>query len=123
VDISTGTNDVWNILQLDLDSSRFYDNFKEDDLDVKLEVTSLATGTVVVDDVVLAPMVNLDGTWWAVVGGATPWLKGDTRIFSADARGATAIINYWLWRAYGDLVVPMLGWFPTSGTPSIADPS
>lgn len=123
VDISTGTNDVWNILQLDLDSSRFYDNFKEDDLDVKLEVTSLATGTVVVDDVVLAPMVNLDGTWWAVVGGATPWLKGDTRVFSGDARGATAIINYWLWRAYGDLVVPMLGWFPTSGSPSIADPS
>lgn len=123
VAIGTGTNDQWNVLQLDLDSSRFYDNFKEDDLDVKIDVASLATGTVVIDDVVLAPMVNLDGTWWAVTGGATPWLKGDTRIFSGDARGATAIINYWLWRAYGDLVVPMLGWFPTSGSPSIADPS
>lgn len=126
VTIGSGTNDAWNVLQLDLDSSRFYDNFKEDDLDVKIVVDTLATGTVVIDDVVLAPMVNLDGTWWAVTGGATPWLKGDTRIFSGDARGATAILNYWLWRAYGDLVVPMLGWFPSTTTASsivIPDPT
>lgn len=126
VTIGSGTNDVWNVLQLDLDSSRFYDNFKEDDLDVKIVVDTLATGTVVIDDVVLAPMVNLDGTWWAVTGGATPWLKNDTRVFSGDARGATAILNYWLWRAYGDLVVPMLGWFPSTATPSsivIPDPA
>lgn len=126
VAIGTGTNDQWNVLQLDLDSSRFYDNFKENDLDVKIEVASLATGTVVVDDVVLAPMVNLDGTWWAVTGGATPWIKGDTRVFSGDSEGTATILNYWLWRAYGDLVVDIRGWFPSTTTASsivIADPS
>lgn len=126
VDISTGVNDAWNVLQLDLDSSRYYQNFKENDLDVKVVVDTLATGTVVIDDVVLAPMVNLDGTWWAVTGGATPWLRGDTLAFTGDSAGATAILQYWLWRAYGDLVVGMFGWFPSTTTPSsivIADPS
>jgi hypothetical protein len=126
VAIGTGTNGVWNVLQLDLDASRYYQLFKEADLDVKVQVASLATGTVVIDDVVLAPMTNLDGTWWAVAGGATPWLRGDTRIYSGDASGATAIFQYWLWRAYGDLVQGMFGWFPSTTTASsivIADPT
>lgn len=126
VNISTGTNGVWNVLELDLDSSRFYDNFKEDALDVKIVVATLATGTVVIDDVILAPMTNLDGTWWAVTGGATPWLKGDLRVYSGDSQGTAAINQYWLWRAYGDLVVPMRGWFPATTTASsivIADPT
>lgn len=126
VALNTGTNGVWNVLQLDLDNSRFYDNFKENDLDVKIVVDTLAVGTVVVDDVVLAPMTNLDGTWWAVTGGATPWIKGDTRVFSGDTQGTATVINYWLWRAYGDQVQALRGWFPSTTTPSsivIADPS
>jgi hypothetical protein len=126
VDISTGTNDQWNVLEIDLDSSRYYQNFKEGDLDLKVQVASLATGTVVIDDFVLAPMVNLDGTWWALTGGATPWLRGDLRIFSGDSQGASTILNYWLWRAYGDLVGPMRGWFPSTTTASsivIAEPT
>ena len=126
VDISTGVNDAWNVLQLDLDSSRYYDNFKEGDLDVKIVVATLATGTVVIDDVVLAPMTNLDGTWWALTGGATPWLKGDTLTFSGDAQGATTVLNYWLWRAYGNDVAGMRGWFPSTATASsivIAEPA
>lgn len=126
VAIGTGSNDAWNVLELDLDNSRFYDNFKENDLDVKIQVASLATGTVVVDDVVLAPMVNLDGTWWAVTGGATPWIRGDVRAFTGDAQGAATKLNYWLWRAYGDLVVDIRGWFPSTATASaivIAEPS
>jgi hypothetical protein len=89
-------------------------------------MASLATGTIVVDDLVLAPMTNPDGTWWAIVGGATPWLKGDMLTFSGDTQGTATILNYWLWRAYGDLVVDILGWFPSTTTASsivIADPS
>jgi hypothetical protein len=126
VAIGTGVNDAWNVLQLDLDSSRFYDNFKEDLLDIKIVVDTLAVGTVVIDDVVLAPMSNLDGTWWAGTGGATPWLKGDLRIFSGDTQGAATKLNYWLWRAYGDLVTDIRGWFPSTTTPSsivITEPS
>jgi len=126
VTIGSGVNNAWNVLELDLDSSRYYDNFKGNDLSVSITVGSLAVGTVVVDDVVLAPMTNLDGTWWALTGGATPWVKGDLRIFSGDAQGASTYLNYWLWRAYGDIVTDIRGWFPSTATASsivIAEPT
>lgn len=129
VDISTGTNDTFAPLVLTIGTKNWYDTFKEGDLDIKIVVDTLATGTVVVDDVVLAPMTNLDGTWWAVVGGATPWIRGDTLSFTGDADGGTrAKLSYWLWRAYGNdtaLLTEMRGWFPTDngGSETIADPS
>lgn len=128
VDVSTGTNDVWNVLPLTVGTKNWFDNFKEGDLDIKIDMGSLAVGTVAVDDVVLAPFTMLDGTWWAVVGGATAWVRGDTLSFTGDADGTRALFSYWLWRAYGDdfpLLSEMRGWFPTDsgGTEVIADPS
>lgn len=130
VDISTGTNDVWNILAIDLDDDAYFQSFNENALDVKIQMASLATGTLVVDDLVLAPMTNIDGTWWCVVGGATPWKRGDTLAYTSDAFGATrATLSYWLWRAYVDgdpgMVERMGGWFPVTagGTETEADPS
>ena len=81
---------------------------------------------VVVDDVVLAPMVPLDGTWYALVGGATAFVRGDTFTFT-DADAVTrAKLSYWLWRAWEDdpeTLLEMRGWFPTTaGTETIADP-
>lgn len=130
VDVSTGVNDAWNILAIDLDEDAYLKAFNENALDVKVQMASLATGTVVVDDLVLAPFTNLDGTWWCVVGGATPWKRGDTLSFTSDAFGGTrAILSYWLWRAYVDgdpaMVERIGGWFPTAtaGGETIADPS
>lgn len=127
VTIGSGTNDVWNILRIDLDSSLYYDNFKEDALDVKVQIGSLATGTVVIDDLVLAPMTNLDGTWWAVVGGATPWIRGDTLTYT-DVDGTRALFSYWLWQTFRDqpeVLLEMRGWFPTDAAAgeTIADPA
>jgi hypothetical protein len=129
VAIGTGTNGVWNILKIAVGTGNYYQNFNEADLDVQIEVDTLATGTVVVDDFVSAPYVMLDGTWWAVVGGVTPWKRGDTVTFDADADGGTrAIFSYWFWRTYGDdlgLLIEMRGWLPSDngGTETIADPS
>lgn len=129
VAIGTGTNDVWNILAITPGTACYYQNFNEADLDAQIEVDTLATGTVVVDDFVVAPYVMLDGTWWAIVGGATCWKRGDTITFDADADGGTrAIFSYWFWRTYGDdldLLIEMRGWFPTdnAGGETIADPS
>lgn len=126
VAIGTGTNDAWNILSLALTSARYYQAFKENALDIKVVVDTLATGTVVVDDLILAPMVNLDGTWWAATGGPIPWLRGDQRIFSGDSQGAATILNYWLWRALGEFVKALRGWFPSTASASaivIAEPS
>lgn len=118
VDVSTGTNGVWNVLKIAIGTGNWFANFNEESLDVKIQMASLAVGTVVVDDVVLAPMTNLDGTWWAVVGGATPWKYADALTFSGDADGGTrAIFNYWLWRTYYEdqaLMLDLKGWFPAT---------
>lgn len=128
--IGSATNDVWNILFLTVGTKNWYKNFKEADLDVKVVVSSLATGTVVIDDIVLDQWVNLDGTWWFPLGGATAFLKGDTLSFTSDADGGTrGKFSYWLWRAYGDAKqlarLPEIGgWFPTDNAAgeTIADP-
>lgn len=125
VDISTGSNGVWNTLIVGTDSGTYYDNFVEQDLDVQIATESLAVGTVVIDDVILAPMTFFPDLGWLLpVGGATPFLRGDTFSWSDTDGGSRAKFSYWLWRAYGDLVPQIGGWFPTDNatTETIPDP-
>jgi len=77
VSLASLTNDVWSILRIAIGTKNYHQNFNETDLDIKVVVDTLATGTVVVDDLIIAPFVKLDGTWYAPVGGATAWLKDD----------------------------------------------
>lgn len=124
VTIGSGTNDVWNHLFIPMGTKCWYPNFKEDALDVKVQVASLATGTVVIDDLVLAPMSMLDGTWWAIVGGATPWTLNDTLAYTDVDGGTRAILSYWLWRTYRDqpaVLAEMRGWFPTDNAAGETD--
>jgi hypothetical protein len=126
--IGSATNDAWAILRLALGTKCWYDNFREDALDIKLVVDSLATGTVVVDDVIVAPMSMLDGTWWAAVGGAASFLLGDQVAFTDADGGTRALHSYWLWRAWEHelaVLAEAMGWFPSAGSGSntIAQPS
>lgn len=121
VDISTGTNSVWNRLAL-VGQGSWPEQFTEDGLDVKIDVASLATGTVAVDDVILAPMVQFerDSTWYAGIGMGTPWLKTDTMTLGSDAFGGTrGKLQYWLWQAFG-----VAGHLPvaTGGGETVSDP-
>lgn len=77
VAIGTGTNNVWNVLTLVLDKKRWPKYFNKQGLRVEIEVDTLAVGTVAVDDVILVPMTQLDGRWWTIMGGATPFLRDD----------------------------------------------
>lgn len=127
--IGSATNDVWNILVITVGQKNWYKTFKEADVDVKIDVASLATGTLIVDDVVLVPFTNLDGTWWVVLGGDTAFIRRDTLTFT-DTDGTRATFSYWLWRAYGDGQglgsLPLIGgWLPTnnSAAETIADPA
>lgn len=108
--ISLGTQSVsvalaaqtgWNILVLPVDKNLFYKNFNEQDLDVSIQVSGGATFGLRVDDVILAPMTQVDGTWWALVGGATPFLRDD-EFASTDSESSTyGVIQRWLWRSFG----------------------
>lgn len=129
VDVSTGVNGTWNVLFIPMGTKCWYKNFKELDLDVKIVMDSLATGTVLVDDVVLSPFIPLGGLWWLPIGGATAFLKGDLRTFADTQAAGRATFSEWLWRAYGlpnhQNLPRMGGWFPTdnAGGESIADPA
>lgn len=78
VDVTTGTNDQWNLLTVAINQNCWYENFKETDLDIAIALASNTTGNVVVDDVYFGPWTLLDGTFWALYGGATPWSLKDT---------------------------------------------
>lgn len=90
----------WQVLRLPLDQALWSKNFNEQDLDVKVEITAFTSGYVLVDDVILVPMSQVDGCWYTIVGGATPFLRNDSFTFT-DSGGTSAIVQYWLWRGYG----------------------
>jgi len=90
----------WNILRIAIDQNQWFDNFNEEDIDVEIELNSRTTGTLLVDDVILVPYEQLDGAWYCMVGGATPFLREDTFTYT-DTEGTYAIIQNWFARIYG----------------------
>lgn len=118
--IGSATNDQWNTLIIPTsttDTEAYYDNWAAQDAKFMVSTTTLATGTIYIDDCFLAPMTRLGETWFAYVGGSTPALRGATSIVT-DTDGTRGINAYWLWRGWG-----ADGWLPTDGTPTQADPS
>ena len=111
----------WNEVILDFDQNCWPRSFNEDPFDVEIEWSSASSGAVLVDDVIFAPLDQIDGTYWFLRGNAathTPWLLDDILSFT-DTGGApaTAKIQYWLW-------VSGFGYLPhTTGTPTFTEPT
>ena len=111
----------WNEVILDFDQNCWPRSFNEDPFDVEIEWASASSGAVLVDDVIFAPLDQIDGTYWFLRGNAathTPWLLDDILSFT-DTGGApaTAKIQYWLW-------VSGFGYLPhTTGTPTFTEPT
>jgi hypothetical protein len=120
VTMSTLTNGAWNILRLDLDADAWYKNWNGETLKLRIALASRTTGTCNVDDVIFQPMTRfgsqVNGTWVAVVGSPTPFLRDDVFTFS-DTDGGTGKIQRWVFRAFGRYLPA------TSATPTWADPS
>lgn len=99
------TEDCWHAL------------FNDGTIDVELTWEASGSGYLLFDDMILHPMTEIDGTYFALFGGSTPFVAKD--LFTvADTGGTpgTGIINHWLWRAgYVSL--------PVDGSPTFADPT
>ena len=105
VNLTTHTNNTWEELLLTIDSNVWPENMYEDDLDVSLSLASNTTGAVLVDSVILTPFDEVDGTFWCVRAGATPFAQNDVFTLT-DTGGAptTAEIQYALYvNGYGYL--------------------
>lgn len=104
VSVTLAAQTGWNILRIPLNKMLYPRNFAGLASSVPVKIQFIRTGgTLLVDDLCIAPMVLVDGLWYQVVGGATPFVAGLRDSFSwTDAlAGTDSIIQQWLWRAYG----------------------
>ena len=85
---------------------------------VTIALASRTTGSLLVDDFIIAPYTQLGpgGTWAVIASGATPFLRGDT-FAGTDSGGTSGIIQTWLARGYARYLPS------TTGAPTWADPS
>lgn len=113
----------WNILRLAIDQNLWFENFNEQDFDIRIELTGRTVGYTLVNDVLFLPWVMIDGTYWVAIGGATPFLVNDSFTFT-DTELATGIIQRLIWWAYASeddddrMMLP----HATGGAITIADP-
>ena len=89
----------WNILRVPVSTDNWFENFNADPLVVRITLSGNTTGDVLIDDITMGRYTNFDGSWYAMVGGATPFLADDEFTFSDTA--TESVIQYWLWRVYG----------------------
>lgn len=90
----------WNIVKIAVGQNNWFRNFNQEDLKVKVGWESATSGYLLVDDLILAPYTFFDGSWYAIVGGSTPFLRHDKFAWT-DSVSTDSIIQKWLWLAYG----------------------
>jgi hypothetical protein len=106
----------WQVLRVVASpgQNNWFRQFNEQDLDIAIEWTRTA-GELLIDDVLLVPATQFDGTWNWVIGGSTPFLRNDS--FTATDTEVGSILQYWFWRAYGRYLPSATG-----GTETWTDP-
>lgn len=122
VSVTVAAQTGWQELKIPFDKTCWLEEFGEEDMDIEIGWAGAAgtSGYILFDDVIFCPWDRIDGTYWLVdQAAATPVanLAGD-EYYSVDTGGApgTGILQYWCWRAG-------LGYLPSSGSPTIADPT
>jgi len=91
----------WNRLLIPLDANAFLTNYDEDEIDIQIVLAGGPTGYTSIDDVIFQQMVPIDGTYWLIVGGATPFQLDDT-FTTADSATDNTIVQRWIWRTFGE---------------------
>ena len=111
----------WNELVLGSSAAdQWFKNFNEDGFDIEIEWSGRTTGDIVIDDVIFDEYDLVDGTWWFIrhnhATAPVSWLVDDTlQVTDAGGAPATGKIQWYLF-------ISGLGYLPSSGTPTFADP-
>jgi len=112
--VSGLSNGVYNAVFLDLNQGLWPKNITETAADLVLAWAGRSTGTLVLDEITLVAFNQIDGNWWVLHSGATPFLLADT--FSITDTAVDSKIQKWLWRAFNR-------YLPHAAVPTIADPA
>lgn len=94
----------WNILIIGttVKKDTWFDNFNESDPGIEVELSGRTVGTLLLDDLIIAPYVPHDGSWYAISAASTAthvaFLKEDTFTWTDTEVGS--ILQQWFWRIY-----------------------
>jgi len=91
----------WTILRLGPTKYNWLKNWNTETPVIKIQLSGRSVGTLLIDDVMIAPFSPFDGGWYAVVGGATPFLKQDSFSWRDYVPASEGILQYWSYRALG----------------------
>ena len=114
----------WNVARIALDKESWLRTFDKNDATFEIETTESGdswNGSVLVDDVTIAPMTQWgNGEFYVICGGATPFLIDDDFKWRTYAKQATTgIIQLWMNQAFGRYLPSVLA----ASSPTWADPS
>jgi len=117
--IGSLTNAAWNRCRLSLDRDLWPGRFNTANAAITIAVTSLATSTVLIDEVCFVPFFAVDGTFCHISPSATTgsgdWLLEDSFTMVDALAGSDSKIQQFLWRAFGR-------YLPHAASPTITDP-
>lgn len=115
---SLGAN--WREIFIAADKNTWFRGFNADPMDVEVEWTAGTGGFLLIDDVLFCPYDEIDGTYWVLRANSTSpvaWQVDDILAFT-DTGGAPATGKIQWWN-----FVSGLGYLPSSGTATLADPA
>lgn len=119
-----GASAGWNVLRATLGQNSWFKAMKQTGLKVEIEKSGSGTAGLLVSEVIIAPMTQIDGSFYSLIGTATPFLYKDYFTI-ADSVATDSVIQKWLWRLYAfgssSAKAWAMMWVP-SGTPTITDP-
>ena len=89
----------YNVLRIPLGVGNWFDNFNQSDPGLEIELTANTVGELLVDDTIIAPFSNFDGSWYAVVGGDIAFLRKDQATWTDTA--VESLLQFIFWYAFG----------------------
>ena len=88
----------WNLLKLGVSQKNWYKQFMGTAPTLSVAISG-GNNPILFDDFTVGYFQQFDGLWYAVVGGATPFIVNDAATFIDTEVGSK--IQAWIWRAFG----------------------
>lgn len=106
----------WNYLVLAVSgSSTWFENWDETAANVKIILSGGTVFGLRIDGVILSKFTQIGGTWWAIPGKQTPFLRGDKFTVTDTATDVAKIQRHLVYLK--DFYLPH-----TTGSPTLTDP-
>jgi hypothetical protein len=100
--VSSLTNSAWNVCRLTdgTDTKAWPLVWNVSGAFARAALSANTTGTIVLDDFMLVPYFDVDGTWLLPRSGSTRFVLDDTKT-STDTISSDSKIQKWLWKSFG----------------------